>query len=204
MSVLTMMSTVRSHMAVASRVPWMRSFQTSTARPVGEVHTTAQPNYHLERLTGEIVSASYCHGYTEADVQAHVKTEAARRLLSFSSANAATRQHAIIKRTVAQVQRHPSDTGSTEVQVAAMTSRIRALSDHLVAHRHDYPTKRALHLIINTRRKFMRYLKHSSLEKYVAMLKTLGLRPLATDIVESAVQPMVKRSAKTRDKQRRK
>ena len=68
------------------------------------------------------------------------------------------------------------DTGKTEVQVALLTERINQLTDHLRTHKKDHHSRRGLLMLVGQRRRFLRYLEHSDLERYRSLVKELGLR----------------------------
>jgi small subunit ribosomal protein S15 len=70
----------------------------------------------------------------------------------------------------------PQDTGKTEVQVALLTARINELTDHLRTHKKDHHSRRGLLMLVGQRRRFLRYLEHSDLERYRSLVKELGLR----------------------------
>lgn len=99
-------------------------------------------------------------------------------LLSFRWAN----QHEIntfrAKELAKRFERSPMDTGSSEVQVARMTVRIRALTEHMRAHHKDKKTKRALAALVSRRSALMRYLKRDNVEKYFQVITHLNLRDL--------------------------
>ncbi|MDO8615102.1 MAG: 30S ribosomal protein S15 [Dehalococcoidia bacterium] len=73
-------------------------------------------------------------------------------------------------------QTHTTDTGSTEVQVALLTERIRQLTDHLRFHRKDHHSQRGLMMLVGQRRGLLRYLSRSAPERYKALIARLGLR----------------------------
>ena len=77
---------------------------------------------------------------------------------------------------VAQYGAGPSDTGRTEVQVALLTERINGLNDHLRAHAKDHHSRRGLLMLVGKRRRMLRYLEQSDLERYRALVADLGLR----------------------------
>ena len=77
---------------------------------------------------------------------------------------------------IGEFARFPGDTGSPEVQVALLTDRIRALTDHLRTHRHDFDTRRGLLMLVGQRRRLLNYLEKSDLDGYRALIKQLGLR----------------------------
>ena len=68
------------------------------------------------------------------------------------------------------------DTGSPEVQIALLTSRINTLTEHLRTHRHDHYSRRGLLKLVGRRRRFLNYLQRHDLEGYRALIKELGIR----------------------------
>ena len=71
---------------------------------------------------------------------------------------------------------HPTDTGSTEVQVAVLTRRISDLTGHLRDHRHDHSTRRGLLMLVGQRRRLLRYLRDRDVGRYQSLIASLGLR----------------------------
>jgi small subunit ribosomal protein S15 len=69
-----------------------------------------------------------------------------------------------------------SDTGSTKVQVALLTTRINQLTEHLRTHPKDHYSRRGLLKLVGRRRRFLNYLQKHDLEGYRALIKELGLR----------------------------
>jgi small subunit ribosomal protein S15 len=69
-----------------------------------------------------------------------------------------------------------TDTGKTEVQIALLTERINALTEHLRAHRKDHHSRRGLLMLVGRRRRFLNYLQRTDLERYRTVLRELGLR----------------------------
>ncbi len=68
------------------------------------------------------------------------------------------------------------DTGSTEVQIALLTTRIKELTEHFKVHKKDHASRRGLLKLVGQRRKLLKYLKKTDLEGYRAILKRLNLR----------------------------
>ena len=77
---------------------------------------------------------------------------------------------------VEEYKRSDSDTGSPEVQVALLTSRIRHLTDHFKTHKHDHHSRRGLLRLVNQRRSLLDYLKKKDIERYRDLIGRLGLR----------------------------
>lgn len=71
---------------------------------------------------------------------------------------------------------HSGDTGSPEVQVAVLTSRINTLSEHLTVHVKDFHSRRGLLAMVSKRRRLLSYLKKKDANRYTQLIKTLGLR----------------------------
>jgi len=71
---------------------------------------------------------------------------------------------------------HEKDSGSTEVQVAVLTERIKELTGHMVAHRHDFHTQRGLLKLVGRRRRLLAYLMREDVSRYRELIKQLGLR----------------------------
>ncbi|MBN9412842.1 MAG: 30S ribosomal protein S15 [Candidatus Paracaedimonas acanthamoebae] len=69
-----------------------------------------------------------------------------------------------------------NDTGSPEVQIALLTTRIKELSKHLESHVKDHHSRRGLLIMVNRRRRLLDYLKRSTFERYETIIKRLGLR----------------------------
>ena len=72
--------------------------------------------------------------------------------------------------------RHDGDTGSPEVQIALLTTRVNELTEHLRAHAKDHYSRRGLLKLVGQRRRLLDYLQRTNLEGYRALIKELGLR----------------------------
>jgi small subunit ribosomal protein S15 len=68
------------------------------------------------------------------------------------------------------------DTGSPEVQIALLTQRIKDLTEHSRSHKHDHHSRRGLLLLVGRRKRMLRYLEATDIERYRALIKRLGLR----------------------------
>ena len=71
---------------------------------------------------------------------------------------------------------HGKDTGSTEVQVAIITERVRQLTDHLRVHKKDVHSRRGLITMVSKRRKLLKYLTNEDVDRYQTLITRLGLR----------------------------
>ena len=80
------------------------------------------------------------------------------------------------KQIMAEYGTSEGDTGSPEVQIALLTQRIKDLTEHSRAHKHDHHSRRGLLLLVGQRRRLLRYLERVDIERYRSLIKRLGLR----------------------------
>ena len=73
-------------------------------------------------------------------------------------------------------QNKDGDTGSTEVQVALLTERIKQLTNHMAENKHDFHSQRGLLKLVGRRRRLLNYLNREDVGKYNKLIKRLGLR----------------------------
>jgi small subunit ribosomal protein S15 len=80
------------------------------------------------------------------------------------------------KGLMADYARTEGDTGSPEVQVAILTSRINHLTEHLKTHKHDHHSRRGLLLLVGRRRRLLQYLQKIDINRYRVLIERLGIR----------------------------
>ena len=85
--------------------------------------------------------------------------------------DAATKQ-----KIMAEYATKEGDTGSPEVQVAMLTQRIKDLTEHLKAHKHDHHSRRGLLILVGQRRRLLQYLQKTDITRYRSLRERLGLR----------------------------
>ncbi len=71
---------------------------------------------------------------------------------------------------------HPSDTGSSEVQIALLSDRIQYLTEHFKVHKKDHHSRQGLLKLVGQRRSLLDYLKKKDVNKYRALIEELGIR----------------------------
>ena len=71
---------------------------------------------------------------------------------------------------------HESDTGSPEVQIALLTTRINELTEHLKVHRKDHTSRRGLLKMVGTRSALLKYVNKKDVKRYREIISRLGLR----------------------------
>ena len=69
-----------------------------------------------------------------------------------------------------------NDTGSSEVQIALLSSRIKYLTEHFKVHKKDHHSRRGLLKLVGQRRRLLKYLKNKDVERYRKIIKELGIR----------------------------
>ncbi len=77
---------------------------------------------------------------------------------------------------ISQYKTHGSDTGSPEVQVALLTTRINELTEHFKTHKKDNHSRRGLLKLVSQRRSMLEYLKGIDINRYHELISRLGLR----------------------------
>lgn len=77
---------------------------------------------------------------------------------------------------MAKTQRHDTDTGSPEVQVAILSQKINELAAHLKENKKDHHSRRGLLKMVSDRRAHLKYLKKKSETKYNTLVKKLGIK----------------------------
>jgi len=77
---------------------------------------------------------------------------------------------------ISDYRRGDADTGSPEVQVAVLTTRIQELTEHLRTHRADHHSRRGLLQMVGKRRRLLEYLKGEDIERYRVQVQRLVLR----------------------------
>ena len=71
---------------------------------------------------------------------------------------------------------HEGDTGSPEVQIALLTANIRAMTEHMRTHPHDFHSQRGLLQMVGKRKRLQAYLSRTNLQRYRTLIASLGLR----------------------------
>jgi small subunit ribosomal protein S15 len=73
-------------------------------------------------------------------------------------------------------QRHERDTGSSDVQIAVLTTRIQKLTEHLKLNKKDHSSRHGLIKMVSARRRLLDYLKDTDTDRYQSLIKDLGIR----------------------------
>ncbi len=79
-------------------------------------------------------------------------------------------------KVMTEFSRHQSDTGSPEVQIALLTTRINQLTDHLRTHKHDESSRRGLLKLVGHRRRLLAYVRRNDFQRYMALTERLSIR----------------------------
>jgi len=90
-------------------------------------------------------------------------------------------KHEEKKKVIKKYQDHAKDTGSTVVQIAIISTRIKELTEHLKIHKKDDHSRRGLFKLVGKRRKLMNYLKSKDMEAFKKITEEMGIRP-GTDL----------------------
>jgi small subunit ribosomal protein S15 len=79
-------------------------------------------------------------------------------------------------KVIESYKQHDGDTGSVEVQIALLTTRIVQLTEHFKTHQKDHASRRGLLMLVGRRNTFLKYLRKANEGKYLEMIQKLGLR----------------------------
>ncbi len=77
---------------------------------------------------------------------------------------------------IGEFRRSDDDTGSPEVQISILTSRINGLTEHLRAHKKDFACRRGLLMLVSRRRRLLDYLKRVDPQRYLDIIRRLDIR----------------------------
>tara|TARA_B100000965_G_scaffold114187_1_gene94297 strand:+ start:80 stop:349 length:270 start_codon:yes stop_codon:yes gene_type:complete len=77
---------------------------------------------------------------------------------------------------IKKYKKNENDTGSADVQVAILSEKIKSLTDHLKEHHKDFISRRGLLTMVGKRRNLLNYIKNNDENRYIDLIKTLGLR----------------------------
>jgi small subunit ribosomal protein S15 len=80
------------------------------------------------------------------------------------------------KEIIEKYKLNEKDTGSSEVQIALLSSRIKYLTEHFRIHKKDHHSRRGLLKLVGQRRRLLKYLKNKDVERYRKIIKELGIR----------------------------
>ncbi len=77
---------------------------------------------------------------------------------------------------ITDFKRSDDDTGSAEVQIAILTTRVNSLTEHMRANKKDYACRRGLLAMVSRRRRLLDYLKEREPQRYIDILQRLNIR----------------------------
>jgi small subunit ribosomal protein S15 len=80
------------------------------------------------------------------------------------------------REVIGEYQQGASDNGSPEVQIAILTTRINALTEHMRQHKKDHSTRRGLLAMVSRRRRLLDYVRHKDPQRYLDIIGRLGIR----------------------------
>ena len=79
-------------------------------------------------------------------------------------------------KAIALTQVNKNDVGSPQAQISILTARIKEVTEHLKANKHDHMARRGLIQMVGKRKRLLKYLENTDFDAYKATLETLGLR----------------------------
>lgn len=127
------------------------------------------------------LGANVFRGVT-AKVQLPLRVSVTRSIVNEATMNSKDLLKARSSLVKEAFRKHPTDCGSTSVQIAIMTERIKNLSRHALAHKKDKASIRGFQMLTSKRRKLMKYLKKSDLDEFRRITEDLGILKEASHI----------------------
>lgn len=98
------------------------------------------------------------------------------RIINFSARGRHDTASGTEKEIITQFAHHEKDTGSPEVQIALLSSRITYLTEHFKEHKKDHHSRRGLLKLVGQRRRLLNYLKSKNVDMYRDLIQKLGIR----------------------------
>ncbi|KAL9646114.1 hypothetical protein ABK040_007992 [Willaertia magna] len=115
----------------------------------------------------------------EFDEETTISEKALEQVKQIFSYDNASKPDLLKRKKLTQIyrfQKAPRDTGSTPVQIAVLTERIKGITDHLKINTKDYAATRRLQVVVNRRKKLMKYLKKKDPEVYWETIRNLDIK----------------------------
>lgn len=138
---------------------------------------SASKNYYNPQLDIHASLAGQYKMYIPNEVGSRFKDKLGN-LISFNTANQDDINRFTKSQIIKLLQHKESDTGSSEVQVGVLTVRINYLTEHMKKNKWDLHSRRGLEILVQQRRKTLKYLQRQSVERYIKCIKALNLRDL--------------------------
>jgi small subunit ribosomal protein S15 len=143
-----------------------------TGKPIPQVGAMKK-FFELEKAQ---VSDLFAYGLTEQDIPPEAQhSETFKKMLSIEYAPNQTKYQTLKHRMMQYYARRLNDTGSPEVQIAAITVHIEQLNEHCQSNKHDYKASRKAVMLVHQRKRHLKYLRKIDLSRYYTMVEELGL-----------------------------
>ena len=124
------------------------------------------------RVSGSLSSSSALG----SDKGLEQRPDLVERYMSLEMESRKDRTRATLQQVAKEFARFPGDTGSSDVQVALLTSKIAILAEHVKAHPKDHSSRRGLRAMLHGRRQLLQYLRRTQFDRYAMVISRLGLK----------------------------
>jgi len=114
--------------------------------------------------------------FEEEAMSQQQRPDLVERYMSLEMGSRKDRTRATLQEVAKQFARFPGDTGSSDVQVALLTSKIALLAEHVKAHPKDHSSRRGLRAMLHGRRQLLQYLRRTQFDRYAKVISRLGLK----------------------------
>eukprot|EP00889_Picochlorum_renovo_P005827 jgi/Picre1/32857/NNA_008186.t1 len=153
----------------ASTYTRRRIFSSSTA-----MDAAMDPEARERRVAKEEPTSS--KDFEEEAMSQQQRPDLVERYMSLEMGSRKDRTRATLQEVAKQFARFPGDTGSSDVQVALLTSKIALLAEHVKAHPKDHSSRRGLRAMLHGRRQLLQYLRRTQFDRYAKVISRLGLK----------------------------
>ncbi|WPT17782.1 30S ribosomal protein S15 [Picochlorum sp. SENEW3] len=114
--------------------------------------------------------------FEEEAMSQQQRPDLVERYMSLEMGSRKDRTRATLQEVAKEFARFPGDTGSSDVQVALLTSKIALLAEHVKAHPKDHSSRRGLRAMLHGRRQLLQYLRRTQFDRYAKVISRLGLK----------------------------
>lgn len=134
------------------------------------------PEARERRVAKEEPTSSSSKDFEEEAMSQQQRPDLVERYMSLEMGSRKDRTRATLQEVAKEFARFPGDTGSSDVQVALLTSKIALLAEHVKAHPKDHSSRRGLRAMLHGRRQLLQYLRRTQFDRYAKVISRLGLK----------------------------
>ncbi|KAL2653400.1 hypothetical protein R1flu_021528 [Riccia fluitans] len=167
-------STYETESTDLSSIPWFGSTEESPASERERLEVS------LQRLA--LMSKLGDNNQGSAFMFLPPKNNLLRKYFHWDNLSSAEKHKIDLSKVRREFRIHPTDCGSSEVQIALLTNKIKYMTKHMETHRKDYHSRKGLEAMVSQRRRLLKYLRRKDWDSYCDVISKLGLRDNVMDV----------------------